>query len=275
MIGFVQIGTQQMADRYTYFPLIGLFLALVWLVPELAPAGLFRQRVLPLGGLAWLALLSCITFSQVSYWHDSVTLLRHSQSCTPDNSTIHEFLGAALLGENSPEEAAGEFQAAIRLAGPYAPLHSDLAAAYELLGRNDDALTEYRVATSLDSESVEALNGIARILIERGQLNEARPQVQRALQLDAENALSYANLASLAVKTGDFAGGLAYAERGLELNPGMSLCDFRAAQALRGLGRFDEATQRLQHLAEIAPDDAVVQQELAQIRERKRATSTR
>jgi tetratricopeptide (TPR) repeat protein len=275
MIGLVQIGTQQMADRYTYFPLIGVFLGIVWLATELAPAGFLRQRVLPLAGVAWLGLLASIAFSQASYWHDSVTLLRHAQSCTPDNSTIHEFLGSALLGENSLDEAVNEYQAAIRLAATYGPLHADLASAYELLARNDEALAEYRAALSLDPRSVDALNGIARILIERGQFDEARQQLDHALELDAENPLTYAGLASLSVKTGDFAAGLTYAEHGLALNPGLYLCDLRAAQALRGLGRFDEALRRLERLVEVSPGDALVQQELAQTLEQKRATSAK
>ena len=191
MIGLVQIGTQQMADRYTYFPLIGVFLGVVWLATELAPAGFLRQRVLPLAGLAWLGLLASIAFSQASYWHDSVTLLRHAQSCTPDNSVVHEFLGSALLGENSVDEAVTEYQAAIRLAGTYAPLHADLASAYELLARNDEALAEYRAALSLDPRSSRR-NGIARILIDRGQFDEARPQLDHAFKLDADNPLTYA-----------------------------------------------------------------------------------
>ena len=273
MIGLVQIGSQQMADRYTYFPLIGIFISVTWIVAELAPAGLIHDRVMPMAGLAWLALLSTISFSQISYWHDSVTLLRHTQSCTPDNSTIHEFLGSALVGERNFEEGVPEYQAAIRIAGNYAPLHVDLAEAYELLGRTGDAFAEYRAAAEIDPRSVDAVNGIARILIDRGELDEARRQLDRAREIEADNALTYANLASLAVKTGDFAGGLDYAERGLKLNPALYLCDLRAAQALRGLGRFDEAAQRLSRLAQIAPTDAFVQQELAQTLEQKRAAS--
>jgi len=273
MIGFVQIGTQQMADRYTYFPLIGVFLGIVWLATELAPAGLLRRRVLPLAGLAWLGLLASIAFSQASYWHDSVTLLRHAQSCTPDNSVVHEFLASALLGEHSVDEAVTEYQAAIRLAGTYAPLHSDLAAVYELLARTDEALAEYRTALSLDPQSVEALNGIARILIDRGQFGEARHQLDRALELDPDNPLTYASLASLSVRMGDFATGLADAEHGLALNPHVHACDLAAAQALRGLGRFDDAIHRLEYLVKIAPDDALVRQELMLTLAQKREAS--
>ncbi len=233
MIGLVQIGSQQMADRYTYFPLIGVFVAAVWLLAELAPAGFLGERVLPLAGVAWLALLASIAFSQVSYWHDGVTLLRHAQSCTPDNSTVHEFLGAALLGENNFEEAVTEIQAAIRLAAPYAPLHSDLASAFEALGRKDESLEQYRQAVQLDPHSIIAENGIGRLLTDRGQFDEARGHLQRALELDPADALTYADLAFLAIRTGDYAGGLADANRGLDLDPHMAVCDLRSPSPAR------------------------------------------
>jgi tetratricopeptide (TPR) repeat protein len=263
MIGLVQIGSQGMADRYTYFPLIGVFIAVVWLAAELVPAGFLRTRALPAAGLLWLGLLTLTAFSQLTYWHDAVTLLRHSASCTADNSTVHEFLGSALLSENEPAEAATEFEAAIRLAGPYAPLHSDLASAYELLGRNDEAFAEYQSALSIDPQFVDALDGVARILIARGQFDEAQRLVDRARALDPDNPLTYANLAALSLQSGDFAAALANAERGLQLNPGLYACQLRAAQALRGLGRLDEAVARLSRLAEITPNDMFVQQELA------------
>ncbi|HET6328077.1 MAG TPA: tetratricopeptide repeat protein [Planctomycetaceae bacterium] len=273
MIGLVQIGTQQMADRYTYFPLIGVFIAAVWLLWEVIPVGFYRSRVLPFAGVAWLMLLSAITFSQLSYWHDSVTLLRHSQSCTPENSMLHEFLGAALMGDDNLDEAVIEYQAAIRLATPHAPLHTGLAYAYEMLGRKDDALGEYRIAASLDPQSVDALNGIARGLSERKEFADARHYLDRSRELNPDNPLTYADLASLSGKTGDFAGALSYAERGLQLNPRLYSCELESARALRGLKRFDEAIQRLQHLATVAPDDPLVQRELAQTLEQKRAAS--
>jgi Flp pilus assembly protein TadD len=271
MIGFVQIGTQQMADRYTYFPLIGVFIAMIWLLTELIPAGFYRTRLLPFAGLAWLALLSAITFSQLSYWHDSVTLLRHSQSCTPENAGLHEFLAAALVGDHLPNEAVSEYQAAIRLATPHAPLHSGLAYAYEMLGRPDEALEQYKVAASLDPRSIDALNGIAHVLSERKEYAEARRYIDRALEVDADNAMTYLSLASLCEKTGDFASALSNADRARQLNPRLYECDLHAARALRGLGRFDEAIARLRGLSEVAPNEPLLEQELAQTLEQKHA----
>ncbi len=273
MIGFVQIGGQQMADRYTYFPLIGIFLAVVWLLSELAPAARLGPRLLPLAGLAWLGLLAYFTVSLVSFWHDSVTLFRHAQSCTPDNSAIRVYLGAALLDENSPEEALPELQAAIRVGAPDATAHSDLGYAYELLGRKEEALAEYATAVALDPQLVEPENGIARIKSERGDFSEARRHWERAKQLDADNPLAYLNLAASCVKTGDFSQALANAEHGLELNPRLYPCEIVSAQALRGMGRYDDAIRRLEALSRIAPDDPAVKQELAETFAQQRGSS--
>ena len=120
-----------------------------------------------------------------------------------------------------------------RCAHPTRPLHSDLAYAYEVLGRKDEAYRgiPHRRCLSI-RELVEAQNGIARILSDRGDYREARRHFERAQQLDADNPLAYLRLAALCVKTGDFAQGLAYAEHGLELDPRLYACDLAAAQAL-------------------------------------------
>ena len=113
MIGLVQIGSQQMADRYTYFPLIGIFLAVTWLVPEVVPAGVLRARVLPGAALACLLLLAATTYGQIGYWHDSLTLLRHTQAVTAEGAAIHEFLGGAELAEGDPSDAVKELEQAV------------------------------------------------------------------------------------------------------------------------------------------------------------------
>ena len=78
MIGIVQVGGQQMADRYTYFALIGPFLAVVWLVAELVPAGTLAARVLPVATLIVLAALTATAYVQVGYWRDDLALWGHA-----------------------------------------------------------------------------------------------------------------------------------------------------------------------------------------------------
>ena len=116
VIGLVQIGSQQMADRYTYFPLIGIFLAVAWLVPEFVPGGVLRTRLLPAAALGVIVLAMAMAFRQASLWRDNATLFRHSENCTPDNFWIHQLLGSDLLVQGNRREGLAELKRAVQLA---------------------------------------------------------------------------------------------------------------------------------------------------------------
>ena len=262
-IGLVQIGIQQMADRYTYFPLIGVYLAFTWMVSVLVPQGVLRTRVLPATAVASLLLLAATTYSQISYWHDSVTLLRHSMDCTRDSSHAHELLGGALLADGQLSDGVDELQKAIQLAAPYAPLHYELAGGYERLGRVDDALKEYRAALAIDEQLPEAHSRIGAILTSRSQLSEAARHLNRALEIDQGCATAHANLAQLLLKRQDYPGAIEHAEQALRLNPELIVCYQYVGTALRAQGHLDEAIAQFQKLIERSPEDQSARDELA------------
>ena len=197
VIGLVQIGSQQMADRYTYVPLVGLFLAVTWLIPALVPEGTLRTRFLPAATVAGLLLLAATTFSQISYWHDSVTLLRHSMECTPDNSVAHEFLGSAYITEGAYQEGIDELQKAIQMVPAYAPLHVDRAAALQQLGRLEEAAAEFREALALEPKSAETRTNLGYVLFRLHHNDEAREQYRQALEIDPNYVPAHMNLAAL------------------------------------------------------------------------------
>jgi protein O-mannosyl-transferase len=273
-IGLVQIGIQQMADRYTYFPLIGIYLAVVWIGPELVPAGMLRTRVLPVAVAASLLLLAATTFSQISYWHDSVTLLRHSMDCTPESSHAHELLGDALIGDGDVSGGVEELEKAIRMAAPYAPLHVTLGVGLERLGRSDDAARQYRAAIAIDERFAEAHSRLGALLIDRRQFEDAKRQLDRALEIDDSSAATHANFALLSLKMGRDAEAIAQAERALELNPELLMCHCYVALALRDQGHIDEAIRRFQQLVSLAPDDPIARDELTRMMAMKRGDSS-
>lgn len=111
VIGLVQVGRQAMADRYTYIPSIGLFLAIVWTMAELLKE--HRALLAATAGVVILA-LAAITRVQIGYWADSATLFRHALAATDDgNYLAHIGLGKALLGEKDCAGAAAQFQAVL------------------------------------------------------------------------------------------------------------------------------------------------------------------
>ena len=114
VIGLVQIGRQQMADRYTYLPLLGIYLSIAWLVPSLVSETV-RKRYLAVAAAAVIAVYAVLGFVQVGYWHDGVTLFRHALAVTEDNPTTRRGLGSALFRKERFREALPHLEQAARL----------------------------------------------------------------------------------------------------------------------------------------------------------------
>lgn len=100
VIGFIQVGVQAHADRYTYLPQVGIFLMLVWSISEQPVFQKFRQSIR-------ISLVAVVVVSfmfiarvQTSHWHNSITIWTHTLECTRDNLTALTNLGVALFDEN-------------------------------------------------------------------------------------------------------------------------------------------------------------------------------
>ncbi len=138
LIGFVQIGGQQMADRYMYFPSLGLYVALAWLVPSSNSLAGVRNRILPMAGAGVIGAYACLAFLQVDYWRDSVTLFRHALAVTRDNAFARSALGSALLERGQYDEAIVHLQKAVELDPGDAQVHFQLGSGLQgvsLIGR--------------------------------------------------------------------------------------------------------------------------------------------
>jgi tetratricopeptide (TPR) repeat protein len=261
-IGIVQIGGQQMADRYTYFPLIGLFLAIVWLIPALLPDGALLRRIVPGTAVAVLGLFAVATFVQIGYWRDSVTLYRRALACAPDDPFVLSSLGYALVLHHEVPEGLALLDAAVRTPPPSAKAHFGLAMAYQTIGRTDEAAKEYEAALALDDHDPEAHNNLAVILSGRREYEEAKRHLHRAIEVSPKYAQSYVNLGVLCAVQGQYADAIAYSQHALELDPLMLGCRYTIALALRAQGRFDEAVSQYRYLVQVAPEDRQARIEL-------------
>lgn len=159
VLGILQVGVQARADRYTYLPLIGVFLAVSWGV-SLIPVG---RRLVVSAAFASLLALTVATSRQLAYWRSSTALFERALDVNPDNSVMHNNLGIELAESGRVWDAVPHYLKAIKLAPNWAPPHINLAADMEDLGRLSVSQKYYRLAVELEPGNSKAREGLRRL----------------------------------------------------------------------------------------------------------------
>ncbi len=203
VIGLVQVGTQARADRYTYLPQIGLWLALVWG----ADAAWQSRRLSPrlawaAGGLVVLALAVCAA-RQVSFWHDDETLWRHAVASTSENGLAHANLASNLRRRGALPEAIEQFQIAFEIE-PRLPAGSlnNYGLALRQTGRLDEAIEFGRRAVQAKPEDPSLHENLALAFRTKGLWDQAIAEYQAELELQPEDSKSRFNLAQIFARLG-------------------------------------------------------------------------
>jgi Flp pilus assembly protein TadD len=192
--GIVQVGGQAMADRFTYIPLIGVFVMLVWGGHALL-ARFGATRTMLAAAVAVIVLCVIPARAQVWHWQNSITLWQHALDVTRENGRAHANLGVALARSGDGDRAIDEYRAALELQPADAKTHNNLALALEQRGQTADAVTHLRQAVALDPAYANAHNNLANALAETGHADEALAHHREAISLEPGNALARANLA--------------------------------------------------------------------------------
>jgi Flp pilus assembly protein TadD len=189
VIGLVQVSGQSMADRYSYFPLVGIFMAIAFAGAEWIRQFQFSKT--PVVMVITLILLGCVmaTERQLRYWHDGISLFAHTLAVVKNNDFVHTNLGLALAQQNRLKEAVAEFREAARLAPNQYYNHGNLGNLLDDLGRPEEALTEYREAVQLKPDSPSLNDHLSEVLVDLGRLDEALTECTNAARLDPTDPL--------------------------------------------------------------------------------------
>ena len=205
MIGIIQVGGQAMADRYTYVPLIGLFIILSWGASEIwgwawKKLGLRRiEWAAPaVGGLVLLPLM-VVAWIQVGYWKDSKTLAGHALEVTSGNYLAHHGMGVTLALEGDNEGAIYHFSEALRLHLNQPEDHYFLAVCLSNEGSLDEAIVQYRAAIELRPEYPEAHYNLGVAWYYKGDFREAWEEVHLARQYGYTPAPAFLDLLRLSM----------------------------------------------------------------------------
>ncbi len=198
VIGLVQVGGQAMADRYSYVPLVGIFIILAWGAEEVTRGWTRRALLLVPAAGAALAALTGLTCRQLTYWQDNPALFGHALAVTENNWCAHSCLGYHYAQSPSRlDEAVAEYRETVRLAPSLVDGHYSLGA---LLARKpgglDEAVTEFQTALRLDPRHVQAHVGLGQALVRiPGRLADAVAVCEDALRLDPDSSGAHISLA--------------------------------------------------------------------------------
>jgi len=262
VIGIVQVGVQSMADRYTYVPLVGLFIIIAWGIPEV----LGRWRYSLVGFVvivgASLFLLGALTVQQVHHWKNSVSLFEHCIDVTARNQGAHNNLANALSAEGRDGEAIRHYLEALRINPDYALAHNNLGLALARGGRIAEASRHYAKALSLDNDFEEAHNNLGAILVRQGRTVEALSHYSEAIRINPSYWEAYVNMAMVLETKGDIDGAIQHCLKALRINPGNERLHNNLGVLFARKGMNKEATAHFKEALRISPGYADAEKNL-------------
>jgi protein O-mannosyl-transferase len=254
VIGLVQVGNQAMADRYTYLPQVGLYMAIAWGAAEMAGAWPYRRWVLAAASALIVAGLMICAWRQTRYWRDSDTLWNHALDCTSQNWVAHGSLGAVLARRGQVNDAIVHFREALAITPNYAEAHNNLGVALSGRGEVDEAITHFQFALELKPDYADAHNGLGLVLSGRGEVDEAIAHYQKALTIDSDYFEAHFNLGLALAGRGEVDEAIAHYRKALAIKPDYVKAHYRLGLALAGRGHLDEAITHFRKALEIEPD---------------------
>jgi tetratricopeptide (TPR) repeat protein len=259
VIGIIQVGSQSMADRYTYIPLIGIFFTIAWGVPEIVKQWRYKNVWLSIVSVTVLLLLSTVSFSQIKYWADSFTVFNHALNVTQYNHVAHAKLGDLFFeekNEDSIEKSIDHYSKALLFKPDYVFAHTNIGIALVKKGRIDDAIEHYRKAISLKSDYAEAHTNLGLALVEKSQTEDAVSHYYTALQINPDAAETHYNLGIALAGKGEIAKAIEHYSKALQLNPEYSQAHTNMGIVLSKQGNIDKAISHYLKALELNPDSA-------------------
>ncbi len=299
VIGLVQVGSQAMADRYTYIPYTGLFIMLAWGVPALTTVWPYRRTLHVALAAVALSVLVAVSWQQIGYWRDGVSLFTHALQVTSNNGVAHNSLGitlkekgdldgaiaqyrkalainpygheshshmgVALAEKGELESATGEFKAALAIKPNDYDASNNLGLAYARLGALDAAIQQLRSAIALKPDAGSAHINLGLALIEKGELDAAIRELRQAVALNPASDVTHTNLGAALAGKGDLNAAIGEFQAALAIKPNDFEGHYNLGLALAGTGHRDEAINEFREALRLNPNSVEAQRQLSAV----------
>jgi tetratricopeptide (TPR) repeat protein len=256
VIGIVQVGNQAMADRYTYIPLIGLFIILAWGIPELLKKWKYRKEVLlTLFALSFLC-LSIKTWTQVGYWQNSITLYDHTLKVTDNNWLIYNNRGVAYYGLGNYNRAIEDYDRAIEIKPDFADTYSNRGATYFKLGNYRQAIEDYDRAIEIKPVFADTYSNRGAAYFKLGNYRQAIEDYDRAIVIKPSYADAYYNRGIAYKVLGNYNQVIDDFDRAIVIKPSYANAYLNRGNVYKDLGNYRQAIEDYDRSIVIKPSYA-------------------
>jgi len=255
VIGIVQVGLQSMADRYTYLPLIGVFIMAAWGLDDIVSRWPRVRAVAVTSAVIALVLLSGLTWSQAGTWKDTYSLFSRCAAVTKDNYLALDVLGNILVKQDRPGEALVLLQKAAELNGYDAEIQHNIGMALSRLGRNVEAESHIRHAVLLNPNYARAYHDLGILIARRDDPLAAAKVFREAVRIEPDNPDFRYDLGVSLVDAGQLDEAIAEYAEVLKEEPDHTKAHSNMGVALARQGKMNEAIEHFSHAIELSPDD--------------------
>jgi tetratricopeptide (TPR) repeat protein len=256
MIGIQPLGSFPVADRYTYLPQIGIYIALAWLA-----TGLRLYRFIYAGLICGIvAALTVCAWKQTGYWADNETLWAHTLKCTERNWSAQFALGMALDWDGNDDEAMIHYRKALEIKPDYAQAEAGIGNVLLRKGKVDEAIAHYQKAIQLKSDYTGVYNTLAGVFQSQSRLDDAIAGYKKALEIAPSYAEAHYGLGNVYGQMGKLDAAIGEYQQAVKLNPDYAAAQYNLAGLLLQKGEMDEAAAHFQKAVDISPKDAGIHQ---------------
>jgi protein O-mannosyl-transferase len=256
VIGIVQVGSQAMADRYTYIPSIGLFIMAAWGIPEALKKLRYKKQVLVASSAVCLACIFALTWIQAGYWRDSITLYDHALSITKNNYSIHNNRGLVLEHLGYHVEAMADFDRAIEIYPRFSEAYTNRGIVYKSLGNFARAVEDFTRAIEFDPKNAEAYTNRGSAHMVLGNRAQALEDYSSAIAVEPQYTPAYFNRGIFYQYSQMYPQAVEDYDKAISINPGYAKAYFNRGMIYNALGRESEAIKDIKTAARLGSEKA-------------------
>lgn len=256
VIGIVQVGAQSMADRYSYIPSIGLFIAIVWGVADILCVKPKLRGLFVGSGAVSLAACLVVTHIQLGYWENSDQLFKHTIAVTKDNFVACASLGGNMDDQGRTNEALHYCMESVQIASHYPTGQYNLGTVLLRMGRTDEAIQHFQAAVKDDPTFADAEDNWGKALVDQGKLQEAAAHFTAAARLQPDNPEVHYNLGTLLAMESKMPDAAAEFSEALRIRPDYADAQDSLAVVFMKVGKPDDAFPHFSEGIRLRPENA-------------------